>query len=94
MKQKTHSGAKKRLRVTGSGRIKRGKAGLRHLLAHKSSGRKRHLGEVVELHAASAYQVERLLVIPRPKTKIRADIPVQKQVPIPVPKKKSARGEQ
>lgn len=68
MKQKTHSGAKKRLRVTGNGRVKRRKANLRHLLAHKSSERKRHLGEVVQLHVASAYQVERLLVMKRPKT--------------------------
>lgn len=69
MKQKTHSGAKKRLRVTGSGRVKRGKAGLRHLMECKSSGRKRHLGEMTFIHKASAYQVERLLVIPRTKTK-------------------------
>lgn len=68
MKQKTHSGAKKRLRATGSGRVKRGKANLRHLLAHKSSGRKRHLGMMTYIHTASAYQVERLLVTPRPKT--------------------------
>ncbi len=68
MKQKTHSGAKKRLRVTGSGRVKRGKANLRHLLSHKSSGRKRHLGMTTYIHVASAYQVERLLVTPRTKT--------------------------
>ena len=68
MKQKTHSGAKKRLRVTGGGRVKRRKANLRHLLSHKSSERKRHLGEVTPLHVASAYQVERLLVMRRPKT--------------------------
>jgi large subunit ribosomal protein L35 len=68
MKQKTHSGAKKRLRVTGGGRVKRGQANLRHLLENKSSGRKRHLGEVVYINTASAYQVERLLVMKRPKT--------------------------
>jgi len=68
MKQKTHSGAKKRLRVTGSGRVKRGQAGLRHLMQCKSSGRKRHLGEMTYIHTASAYQVERLLVTPRTKT--------------------------
>ncbi len=69
MKQKTHSGAKKRLIPTGSGRVKRGQANLRHLLENKSSGRKRHLGEVTFVHKASAYQVERLLVMRRPKTK-------------------------
>ncbi|MBU2567405.1 MAG: 50S ribosomal protein L35, partial [Elusimicrobia bacterium] len=31
-KLKTHSGAKKRFRFTGTGRIKYKKAGLRHLL--------------------------------------------------------------
>ncbi|OFZ15617.1 MAG: 50S ribosomal protein L35 [Bdellovibrionales bacterium RBG_16_40_8] len=68
MKQKTHSGAKKRFRVTGGGKIKRGQAGLRHLMQSKSSGRKRHLGEMTYVHTASAYQAERLLVISRPKT--------------------------
>lgn len=68
MKQKTHSGAKKRLRATGGGKVKRGKAGLRHLLECKGSGRKRHLGKMTYIHAASAYQVERLLVTARPKS--------------------------
>ena len=68
MKQKTHSGAKKRLLPTGGGRVKRGKAGLRHLMECKSSERKRHLGSMTYVHTASAYQVERLLVTRRPKT--------------------------
>lgn len=61
MKQKTHSGAKKRLRVTGGGKVKRRKANLRHLLECKGSGRKRQLGKMVYVSTASAYQVERLL---------------------------------
>jgi len=68
MKQKTHSGAKKRLRPTKGGKVKRGKANLRHLMESKSSERKRHLGKMTYVHTASAYQVERLLVIRRPKT--------------------------
>ena len=36
-KNKTHSGASKRFRVTGSGKMRRQKAGLRHNLEHKSS---------------------------------------------------------
>lgn len=63
MKQKTHSGAKKRLRVTGSGKVKRKPQGLRHLLQHKSSKRKRHLGDKTYVDDASQYQVERLLVL-------------------------------
>jgi large subunit ribosomal protein L35 len=68
MKQKTHSGAKKRLRPTANGRVKRGKVGRRHLLEVKSSGRMRLLGKKTFIHAASAYQVERLLVTARTKT--------------------------
>ena len=37
MKQKTHSGAKKRFKKTGSGKIQRRKAAARHLLHQKSS---------------------------------------------------------
>ena len=36
-KNKTHSGASKRFRVTGSGKIRRQKAGLRHNLEKKPS---------------------------------------------------------
>ncbi|MBU4335166.1 MAG: 50S ribosomal protein L35, partial [Actinobacteria bacterium] len=35
-KNKTHSGTKKRVRVTGSGKLMRERTGLRHLLEHKS----------------------------------------------------------
>ena len=68
MKQKTHSGAKKRMRPTAGGKVKRGKAGLRHLMQCKGSGRKRQLGQMTYVHTASAYQTQRLLVISRPKT--------------------------
>ena len=42
-KLKTHRGAKKRLRVTATGKIKRSKAFGRHILTKKSSKRKRGL---------------------------------------------------
>ena len=42
-KNKTHSGAKKRFRATGSGKLMREQANKRHLLEVKSSRRKRHL---------------------------------------------------
>ena len=42
-KQKTHSGAKKRFRVTGSGKIMHEQAGMRHKLETKSSRRTRRL---------------------------------------------------
>jgi len=37
MKVRTRSGAKKRVKVTGSGKFKFGKASKRHLLSNKSS---------------------------------------------------------
>lgn len=42
-KLKTHRGAKKRLQVTASGKIKRSKAFGRHILTKKSAKRKRNL---------------------------------------------------
>ncbi|MCB0390037.1 MAG: 50S ribosomal protein L35 [Bdellovibrionales bacterium] len=63
MKQKTHSGAKKRFRVKPGGKIKRKKPGMRHLLSHMSSKRKRHLGTTAYVDSANEYQVKRQLVI-------------------------------
>ena len=42
-KMKTHKGASKRLKRTGTGRIKRNKAGRRHLLINKSAKRRRKM---------------------------------------------------
>ncbi|MDR1905359.1 MAG: 50S ribosomal protein L35 [Clostridiales bacterium] len=42
-KQKTHSGASKRFRVKKSGLVKRSKSGKNHILAKKSTKRKRSL---------------------------------------------------
>lgn len=39
-KMKTHSGAKKRFKITASGKVKRAKAGKNHILNKKSSKRK------------------------------------------------------
>ena len=43
MKMKTHKGAKKRFKVTASGKIKRFKAYKSHILTKKTSKRKRKL---------------------------------------------------
>lgn len=43
-KMKTHRGAKKRFEVTGTGKLRRRKAFLNHILEKKSPKRKRHLG--------------------------------------------------
>ena len=42
-KMKTHKGAQKRFKVTGSGKVKRGHAFKSHILTKKASKRKRHL---------------------------------------------------
>jgi large subunit ribosomal protein L35 len=42
-KQKTNSGAKKRFKMTKTGKIVRHSASKRHLLVSKSAKRKRHL---------------------------------------------------
>ncbi|UYG15591.1 50S ribosomal protein L35 [Brachybacterium huguangmaarense] len=60
-KNKTHSGTKKRVRVTGSGKLMREKANARHLLEHKSSNRKRRLGGDTTVDKANTKQVKRLL---------------------------------
>ena len=43
-KLKTHKGAKKRFRKTGTGKLIRNKANKRHILTKKSRSRKRKLG--------------------------------------------------
>lgn len=63
MKQRTHSGAKKRLRPLKSGKVKRKQIGMRHLNGHMSSKRKRHLGDVTYVNEANMYQTKRTLVL-------------------------------
>jgi large subunit ribosomal protein L35 len=43
MKMKTHKGAKKRFKITGSGKIKRYRANKSHILTKKDAKRKRRL---------------------------------------------------
>lgn len=50
---KTHSGAKKRFKVLKSGRVKRQRAGRRHLLEHKPSRRTRRLKQPSFIHKAN-----------------------------------------
>ncbi|MGB4689228.1 MAG: 50S ribosomal protein L35 [Candidatus Nanopelagicales bacterium] len=60
-KQKTHSGAKKRFKVTGSGKIMREQANKRHLLEVKSSKRTRRLAADLEVAPADLKNVKKLL---------------------------------
>jgi large subunit ribosomal protein L35 len=60
-KMKTHSGVSKRVRVTGSGKIRRQQAGLRHKLEKKSSRITRRLQGTTELAKSDVSRVKRLL---------------------------------
>jgi len=60
-KLKSHSGAKKRIFRTGSGKLKRRKAGRRHLLTGKNRERKRRLKGQVGVDAVNTLAVSRLL---------------------------------
>lgn len=60
-KMKTHSGAKKRFRMTGSGKIMRERAGKRHLLEHKSSRLTRRLSKDQVVAPADVKQIKKML---------------------------------
>jgi large subunit ribosomal protein L35 len=60
---KTHSGAKKRFKKTGGGKIKRGKMGRRHCLSAKNHKRKRHLAKAGYVDSANMGQMVKLLNI-------------------------------
>jgi large subunit ribosomal protein L35 len=60
-KMKTHSGAKKRFRLTGTGKVMREQAGGRHLLEHKSSKKMRSIANDVQLNKPQAKKIKKLL---------------------------------
>jgi large subunit ribosomal protein L35 len=60
-KMKTHSGTKKRFRVSGSGKLMREQANRRHLFEGKPSKRTRKLAMDQEVAPADARRVRRLL---------------------------------
>ncbi len=60
-KQKTHSGAKKRFKTTGSGKIRKQQAGMRHNLEVKSSVQTRRLNKDVILAPQDAKVIKGLL---------------------------------
>lgn len=60
-KNKTHSGAGKRFRVTGSGKVMRGQAGKRHLLEHKPSTYTRRVTGDVVVAPADLKKIKRML---------------------------------
>ncbi len=60
-KMKTHRGAAKRFKVTGTGKILRRKAFRSHLLEKKPSTRTRRLARDAEVRGGDRAQVRRLL---------------------------------
>jgi len=60
-KLKTHSGAAKRFKITGTGKVMCKRAGKRHLLTHKSSKRTRTMGTRISLFAGEVASIKLLL---------------------------------
>jgi large subunit ribosomal protein L35 len=60
-KMKTHRGAAKRFKVTGSGKIMRRKAFMNHILEKKSSVRTRRLSREAQVSKGDEMQVKKLL---------------------------------
>ncbi len=60
-KLKTHRGAAKRFKVTGSGKIVRRKAGGNHILTKKSSKRKRTLKQAALVHETEKKNIKQLI---------------------------------
>jgi large subunit ribosomal protein L35 len=61
-KMKPHSGMKKRVKVTGSGKLRRGKVGRRtHLVQKQSSGRTRLETGVKDVAKADVSRVKKML---------------------------------
>jgi len=60
-KMKSHRGAAKRFRKTGTGKLRYQKRNRRHILTKKSSKRKRHLRERGEISSADSRRVKQLV---------------------------------
>ena len=60
-KMKTHSGAKKRFRVTGSGKLMHRRANRNHMLEHKASTRTRRLANEAVMAPADVKKAKKLL---------------------------------
>ncbi|WP_427017025.1 50S ribosomal protein L35 [Pseudarthrobacter sp. P1] len=62
-KMKTHSGAKKRFKLTGTGKLRRQQANRRHYLEHKSSRLTRRLAGDKTVAPADARNIRKMLGI-------------------------------
>jgi len=62
-KMKTHSSAKKRFKVTGSGKVKRFQANTSHFMRHRSKKQKTRLRGATLVGPADVKRIKRLLCI-------------------------------
>ncbi|GAB2704126.1 50S ribosomal protein L35 [Nocardia mexicana] len=62
-KMKSHSGASKRFRVTGRGKLRRQQANRRHNFEHKPTTRTRRLDGTVEVAKSDVPRIKKLLGI-------------------------------
>jgi large subunit ribosomal protein L35 len=60
-KMKTHSAAKKRFRLTGSGKLVRRHGMKSHLLEHKTAKRKRGFRKLYDVSKVDSNEIKRLL---------------------------------
>lgn len=61
-KMKTHRGAAKRVKRTGSGQLKRGHAYMSHLAPRKTTKQKRHLAKPALVSKSDYKRIKNLLV--------------------------------
>ena len=61
LKLKTHRGAKKRFKITATGKVERRHAFARHILTSKASARKRRLGQSTVVSPANAPAIRAML---------------------------------
>jgi large subunit ribosomal protein L35 len=61
MKLKTHRGARKRFKLTATGKVKRMHSGKRHLLGTKKPGRMRKLKKLTLVSPADVPNVKQML---------------------------------
>ena len=61
MKQKTHKGTAKRIKVNGKGKLRREQAGKRHLNEKLSSKRRRKLSGTTDVAKSDVKRMKRLL---------------------------------
>jgi large subunit ribosomal protein L35 len=61
LKLKTHAGAKKRFKLTATGKIRRAHSGKRHFTGTKGSGRMRKLKKLTLVNPADVASVKQML---------------------------------